>query len=35
MEEDNPGAQGLQGRIIAHLDEAHRIVERLQARYNR
>ena len=35
MEEDNPEAQGLQGRIIAHLDEAHRIVERLQARYNR
>jgi len=35
MEEDNPQAQGLQGRIIAHLDEAHRIVEKLQARYNR
>jgi hypothetical protein len=35
MEEDNPESQGLQGRIIAHVDEAHRIVERLQARYNR
>ena len=33
MEEDNPRTQGLQGRIIAHLDEAHRIVGRLQARY--
>ena len=32
-EEDNPQAQGLQGRIIAHIDEAHRIVEKLQARY--
>ena len=35
MEEDDPQSQGLQGRIIAHVDEAHRIVERLQARYNR
>jgi hypothetical protein len=34
MEEDDPQTQGLQGRIIAHIDEAHRIVERLQARYN-
>jgi hypothetical protein len=35
MEEDDPQSQGLQGRIIAHIDEAHRIVEKLQARYNR
>jgi len=35
MEEDNPQAQGLQGRIIAHIDQAHRIVERLQERYNK
>jgi hypothetical protein len=34
MEEDDPRAQGLQGRIIAHIDQAHRIVEKLQARYN-
>jgi hypothetical protein len=33
MEEDNPQSQGLQGRVIAHIDEAHRIVERLQERY--
>ena len=33
MEEDNPQAQGLQGRVIAHIDEAHRIVERLQERF--
>jgi hypothetical protein len=35
MEEDDVQSQGLQGRIIAHLDEAHRIVEKLQARYNK
>ncbi|MGA2982189.1 MAG: hypothetical protein ABSG32_00145 [Terriglobia bacterium] len=35
MEEDDPQSQGLQGRIIAHVDEAHRIVERLQERYNK
>jgi hypothetical protein len=34
MEEDDAQSQGLQGRIIAHVDEAHRIVEKLQARYN-
>jgi hypothetical protein len=34
MEEDDPQSQGLQGRIIAHVDEAHRIVEKLQERYN-
>jgi len=33
MEEDNPQSQGLQGRVIAHVDEAHRIVERLQEKY--
>jgi len=33
MEEDDPQAQGLQGRIIAHVDEAHRTVERLVDKY--
>ena len=35
MEEDESTSQGLQGRIIADVDEAHRIVEKLQARYNK
>ena len=35
MEEDTPQSQGLQGRVIQHVDEAHRIVEKLQARYNK
>ena len=35
MEEDNAQSQGLQGRVIAEIDKAHRIVERLQARYNK
>jgi hypothetical protein len=26
-EEDNPGAQGLQGRVIAHIDRAHHHVD--------
>jgi tetratricopeptide (TPR) repeat protein len=33
MEEDDAKSQGLQGRIIAHVDEAHRIVERLAEKY--
>jgi hypothetical protein len=33
MEEDDPQSQGLQGRIIAHVDEAHRIMVRLQEKY--
>jgi len=32
-EEDDPRARGLQGRIIADVDEAHRIVEYLAGRY--
>lgn len=32
-EEDDPRARGLQGRIIADIDEAHRIVEHLAGRY--
>ena len=35
MEEDNATSQGLQGRVIAEIDKAHRIVEKLQARYNK
>jgi hypothetical protein len=35
MEEDTAKSQGLQGRVIADVDEAHRIVEKLQARYNK
>ena len=35
MEEDTAKSQGLQGRIIADVDEAHRIVEKLQAMYNK
>jgi hypothetical protein len=35
LEEDDPQSQGLQGRIIAHIDQAHRIVEKLQERYNK
>ena len=35
MEEDDAQSQGLQGRSIAHVDEAHRIVEKLQVRYNK
>ena len=35
MEEDTAQSQGLQGRVIADVDEAHRIVEKLQARYNK
>lgn len=34
MEEDNGCAEGLQGRVIAEADRAHRIVERLQPRYH-
>ncbi len=34
MKEDDPQTQGLRCRRIAHIDEAHRIVERLQGRYN-
>ena len=33
-EEDNPRTRGLQARVIAHIDEAHHLVERLEARYN-
>jgi len=33
MEEDDPQAQGLQGRVIKHIDEAHRIVEHLASQY--
>jgi hypothetical protein len=33
MEEDDPQSQGLQGRVIAHVDEAHRIVEHLAEHY--
>src|SRR5271157_1703026 len=32
---DTPKSQGLQGRVIADVDEAHRIVEKLQKRYNK
>ena len=35
MEEDNPNSQGLQGRVIAEIDKAHHLVERLQERYNK
>jgi hypothetical protein len=35
LEEDESKSQGLQGRIIADVDQAHRIVEKLQARYNK
>jgi hypothetical protein len=35
MEEDTAESQGLQGRVIADVDEAHRIVEKLQAKYNK
>jgi hypothetical protein len=35
MEEDTAKSQGLQGRVIADVDEAHRIVEKLQAMYNK
>jgi len=33
MEEDTPQSQGLQGRVIAHVDEAHRTVEHLLEKY--
>jgi len=33
MEEDTPQSQGLQGRVIAHVDEARRTVERLIEKY--
>jgi|SRR5271157_2710667 len=33
MEEDDPRSQGLQGRVIKHIDEAHRIVEHLAHQY--
>ena len=33
MEEDNPQSQGLQGRVIEHIDKAHRAVERLIDKY--
>jgi hypothetical protein len=35
LEEDNASAQGLQGHIIDELDKAHRIVEKLQEKYNK
>ena len=35
LEEGNATAQGLQGRIIAEVDKAHRIVEKLQEKYNK
>jgi hypothetical protein len=35
MEEDDPQSQGLRGRVIAHIDEARRIVERLDEKYRR
>ena len=35
LEEDDSKSQCLQGRIIADVDQAHRIVEKLQSRYNK
>jgi hypothetical protein len=35
MEEDNPEAQGLQARIIMHIDKAHRITGDMLKKYHR
>ena len=35
LEEDEASSQGLQGKVIANVDQAHRIVEKLQAKYNK
>ena len=35
LEEDEAKSQGLQGKVIANIDQAHRIVEKLQAKYNK